>query len=188
VSDHEVHVKRLTSIASAILLLTALCASAAEPDGISSMAWILGDWTGKGMGEPGQSSSERHAQKVLEDRFVRVEGRSEYPRQERNPKGEVHVQTDMWGYDRARRVLTLRQFDSLGFASTYVMDKGASTASRWVLNAEQLENVPKGWRARYIYVLVSSEEYEETLELEMDGKGFKPYVTNRFRKRTTVQP
>jgi hypothetical protein len=181
-SANEAHVKRLTSIASAILLLTALCASAAEPDGISAMAWILGDWIGKGTGEPGQSSSERHARKVLGDRFVRVEGRSEYARQESNPNGEVHVQTDMWGYDRARKILTLRQFDSLGFASTYVLDTDASTSSRWVLNAEQLENVPKGWRARYIYVLTSGEEYEETLELDMDGKGFQPYVTNRFRK------
>jgi hypothetical protein len=181
---NEVSVKRATGIASAIMLLTAICGSAAEPDGLSRIAWLLGDWSGKGEGEPGHSTSERQAQRVLAGRFVRVEGRSEYPKQERNPEGETHVQTDMWGYDRARKLLTLRQFDSLGFASTYALDKDASTATRWILNAEQLENVPKGWRARYIYVLISSEEYEETLELDMDGKGFSPYVSNRFRKHS----
>jgi hypothetical protein len=119
---------------------------------------------------------------VLDDQFVRVEGSSVYPKQERNPKGEIHVQTDMWGFDRARKLFTLRQFDTLGFASTYVLDKDASSNTRWVLVAEQLENVPKGWRARYIYTLSSATEYEETLELDSDGKGFKPYVTNRFKK------
>jgi hypothetical protein len=40
--------------------------------------------------------------------------------------------------------------------------------------------VPKGWRARYIITRKSDDEYHEVLELDPDGKGFKPYVTNRF--------
>lgn len=170
------------------LVLAAVPAGGAEPSGLAQIDWILGDWSGAGQGEPGQSSSERHAERVLDGRFVRVDGRSVYAKQERNPRGETHVQTEMWGYDRARKLLVLRQFDSLGFASTYVFDKDASTASRWVLNAEQLENVPKGWNARYIYTLKSASEYEETLELDTDGKGFKPYVTNRFEKQASARP
>jgi len=166
----------------ATVLFISSSVQAAEPAGLSRLSWLIGDWAGEGKGEPGSSNSERHATLVLEGRFLRVEGRSLYARQPANPKGELHVQTDMWGYDRERKALTLRQFDSLGFASMYVLDNTASSSTRWVLNAEQLENVPKGWRARYVYSLISATVYEETLELDTDGKGFKPYVSNRFMK------
>jgi len=166
----------------ATVLFISSSVQAADPAGLSRLGWLIGDWAGEGNGEPGHSNSERHAALVLEGRFLRVEGRSIYAKQPANPKGETHVQTDMWGYDRERKALTLRQFDSLGFASMYVLDNAASSSTRWVLNAEQLENVPKGWRARYVYSLISATVYEETLELDTDGKGFKPYVSNRFMK------
>jgi hypothetical protein len=37
-------------------------------------------------------------------------------------------------------------------------------------------------RARYVFTRKSGDEYHEMLELDPDGKGFKPYVTNRFLK------
>ena len=74
----------------------------------------------------------------------------------------------------------LRTFDTLGFTCTYVLDRAVSSADRWVLNAESVENVPKGMKARYIYTRPSENEYHEVLELDTDGKGFKSYVTNRF--------
>jgi hypothetical protein len=46
----------------------------------------------------------------------------------------------------------------------------------------RLENVPKGWKARYVVTRNSDDEYHEMLELDPNGKGFKPYVTNRFLK------
>ena len=74
----------------------------------------------------------------------------------------------------------LRQFDNLGFVSTYVLDKTASTNERLVLVAEHLENVPSGWRARYTYTFLPPNEYHEVLELAMKGKDFEPYVANNF--------
>lgn len=162
------------------MCLLSSTATAQTADGLAEMRWLIGDWTGKGEGEPGISTSKRHAEAILGNRYLRVNGRSEYPKQERNPKGEVHAEMDMWSYDRARKAIVLRQFDTLGFVSTYVLDRAASTPDRWVLNAEHLENVPQGWRARYTFTRKSATEYEEMLELDGDGKGFRPYVTNRF--------
>lgn len=156
--------------------------SAQTPDGLAEMRWLIGDWKGKGEGDPGISTSERHTEAILDNHYLRVNGRSVYPKQERNPKGEIHAEIDIWSYDRTRKMIVLRQFDTLGFVTTYILDKTASTANRWVLNAEHLENVPQGWRARYTYTRLSPTEYEEVLELDSDGKGFKPYVTNRFHK------
>jgi hypothetical protein len=157
-------------------------ASAQTQEGLAEMRWLVGDWKGKGEGDPGTSTSERHTEAILDNHYLRVNGRSVYPKQERNPKGEIHAEIDMWSYDRTRKTIVLRQFDTLGFVSTYVLDRAASAPDRWVLNAEHLENVPKGWRARYTYTRKSPAEYEEMLELDPDGKGFKPYVTNRFLK------
>ena len=156
---------------------------AAEPSqGLAELRWLIGEWRGVGEGEPGTSASERHADSFLEGRYLRVSGRSVYPRQPKNPKGEIHGQLDIWSYDRARQSIVLRQFDTLGFVSTYVLDKAASSANRWVLVAESLENVPKGMKARYTYTRASADEYQEVLELDADGTGFKPYVSNRFLK------
>jgi hypothetical protein len=167
-----------------LLVSSALaCAATAQAqDGLAEIRWLIGDWQGRGQGDPGTSTSERHIEAILDGKYLRVNGRSVYPQQERNPKGEIHAEMDLWSYDRARKTLVLRQFDTLGFVVTYIVDRTASSTDRWVLNAEHLENVPQGWRARYIYVRKSPTEYEETLELDADGKGFKPYVTNQFVK------
>jgi len=99
-----------------------------------------------------------------------------------NPKGEVNSQLSNWSFDRARRVIAMRDFETLGFVGTYALDKAASAPDRWALVVESLENVPKSWKARYVVTPESDDEYQETLELDPDGKGFKSYVTNRLMK------
>lgn len=108
-----------------------------------------------------------------------IEGRSVYPKQEANKDGEVHTSLDIWSYDKTRKVLVLRQFDSLGFVSTYVQDVAASSATRIVMVSEHLENVPAGWRARYTYEFVGPDEYRERFELDF-GKGYELYVAGKY--------
>ena len=171
-------------ISSVIALLYAAASVAAEPakDGLAELRWMKGDWRGVGEGDPGTSGSERHTDSYLNNKYIRASGSSVYPKQEKNPKGEVHAQLNLWSFDRGRSAIVMREFDTLGFVGTYVLDKAASAPDRWVLVAESLENVPKGWKARYVVTRKSDDEYHEMLELDPDGKGFKPYVTNRFLK------
>jgi len=158
---------------------TGLAAQEQQADPLDRIAWIVGTWRGLGEGQPGNSASERYASRNHDNRFIRVEGRSVYPRQERNPEGEIHTSTDVWSYDRARQRLIMRQFDSLGFVTTYVEDPSESTGNRLVLVAELLENVPTGWRARYTYEYLATDEYRELFELD-SGRGFERYVAGRF--------
>ncbi len=60
-------------------------------------------------------------------RYLHVDGQSVYPKQEKNPKGEIHTSMDIWSVDRRRGALVLRTFDNLGFVTTYVEDAGAGT-------------------------------------------------------------
>ncbi|HEU5137675.1 MAG TPA: hypothetical protein VFU13_21210 [Steroidobacteraceae bacterium] len=174
--------RRLVATAFLIALSTLLHAAEPKADGLAELRWLVGEWRGVGEGDPGTSGSERHIDSFLDGKYIRASGRSVYPRQEKNPKGEIHEELDVWSFDRARSAIVFRQFDTLGFVGTYVHDKASSSADRWVLTAELLENVPKDWKARYIITRKSNDEYHEQLELDPDGKGFKPYVTNRFLK------
>jgi len=175
--------KLLHIVPTIIVLVFAASPSLArekKSDGLAPVAWLAGDWTGVSEGDPGIAASERHAKRVHNDRFVMVEGRSVYPKQEKNKSGEVHTQIDIWSFDRLRNLIVLREFDSLGFVSTYVQDRAASTEGRIVLVSEHLENVPAGLKARYTYTFRAPNEYHEFFELDGDGQGLKPYVSGKF--------
>lgn len=154
-------------------------AAPAPADRLAGITWLIGDWGGFGEGRPGLSGSDRHAERIQNGRFIRVEGRSVYPRQQGNPSGEIHSSLDLWSFDRRRNLLVLRQFDSLGFVATYVQDRAASTGGRLVLVSEHLENVPAGWRARYTYEHPARDEFRELFELD-SGQGYERYVSSRF--------
>src|SRR5688572_19376217 len=115
-------------IVASLVATIAMAASAAQPqtDGLAELRWLVGEWRGVGQGDPGRSGSERHIDSILEGKYLRAHGRSVYPKQEKNPKGEIHEELDLWSYDRARSAIILRQFDTLGFVGTYVLDKAAS--------------------------------------------------------------
>jgi hypothetical protein len=181
------HVKRVAFALCGLLLMSSSI-PAEPPSRLAPLQWLIGDWAGVGQGEPGTSATERHVDAFIEGRYLRVSGRSVYPKQESNPNGEIHVQMDIWSHDRSRDVLVVRQFDSLGFVSTYVLDKEASSNERLVLVAEHLENIPSGWRARYTYTFKPPNEYHEMLELDANGKGFEPYVSNQFLRVEPGRP
>src|SRR5690349_2130355 len=97
------------------LMLLASSVLTAEPrtDGLAPLRWLVGEWRGVGQGDPGISGSERHVDSYLDGKYIRSQGRSVYPKQEKNPNGEVHAELDIWSYDEARATLVFRQFDTL---------------------------------------------------------------------------
>jgi hypothetical protein len=171
-----------------LVILLALAPGAAsgardgEADRLAALSWLVGDWEGVGEGRGGIAASTRHAARVQNGHFIRVEARSIYPKQDKNKSGEVHTSIDLWSYDRQRKLLVMRQFDSLGFVSTYVQDPAASTAGRLVLVSDHIENAHAGWRTRYTYTHRAPNEYQELFELDT-GKGLEPYVTTRFLRK-----
>lgn len=176
-------ISRRTLAAAAALTMAALVTPqvlAQQPDVLDPVARLTGEWVGTSEGAPGQAAAQRHIVRDIAGRFLRVEARSVYPRQAKNPRGEIHTSLGIWSFDKKRKLLVLRHFDSLGFASTYVQDAGASSADKLVLVAEHLENVPDGWSARYTYTFVAADEFHELFELDAGGKGLQPYVSGRY--------
>jgi hypothetical protein len=149
-------------------------------DGLAILSPLAGRWTGTTEGEPGTGTVERDYERVLGDRFIRVQNRSTYPPQPKNVKGEVHQDVGFFSFDRARKAIVFRQFHREGFVNQYVVD-ASSTPTRIVMTTEAIENIPPGWRARETYA-IEADRLEETFELAAPGKEFEVYSKNRLTR------
>lgn len=151
------------------------------PDPFARVAFLLGRWEGTSEGQPGKGIVRREYVRALNDRFIRVSNRSEYPVQEKNPKGEIHEDQGYISFDRARKRLVLRQFHVEGFVNQYVEELGP-LPSPIVFTSEAIENIPPGWQARETYVVHGPDEFEEVFELAETGKPFEVYSRSRMKR------
>jgi hypothetical protein len=144
---------------------------------------LLGSWEGNAQGEPGSGKSAREYRLTLCDRFFQVNGKSTYPPQEKNPKGEVHEDVGFISYDKTAQKLVLRQFHIEGFVNHYVLDSISEDGRTIVFLTAAIENIPAGWRGRETYQIVSDNEFVETFALAEPGKEFATYSETRFRRK-----
>jgi hypothetical protein len=150
-------------------------------DALQPLAFLIGKWQGTSEGQPGSGRVERESTRILGARFIRLQNRSVYPPQEKNPKGEEHEDVGFFSFDTARRLLVLRQFHVEGFVNQYVADP-APPPGRLVFTTEAIENIPAGFRARETYVSLGPDEFEEIFELAPPGKAFELYSRARLKR------
>jgi hypothetical protein len=153
----------------------------AAPDPFEPIAFLIGRWEGTSEGQPGKGTVRREYSRALNGRFVRVRNRSEYPAQEKNPKGEVHEDEGFFSFDRSRKRLVLRQFHVEGFVNQYVQEADSSVP-KLVFTSDAIENIPAGWRARETYVVHGPDEFEEIFELAEPGQPFAVYSRTRLKR------
>jgi len=151
-------------------------------DPFEPIAFMIGRWESSSEGQPGKATVRREYSRVLNSRFVRVRNRSEYPVQDKNPKGEIHEDEGFFSFDRARKRLVLRQFHVEGFVNQYVHDLESSSPQKIVFTSESIENIPSGFRARETYVGHGPDEFEEIFELAEPGKPFELYSRARLKR------
>lgn len=172
---------RWASRALAAVVISLIAASvvpaqspSARSDPFELVAFLIGRWEGTSEGQSGKGTLRREYERVLNGRFIHVRNRSDYPVQEKNPKGEIHEDEGFISFDRARKRLVLRQFHVEGFVNQYVQDD-TGTTGRVVFTTESIENIPAGWRARETYVVREPDAFEEVFELAEAGKAFEVY-------------
>ena len=150
-------------------------------DPFEPMAVMIGQWEGSSEGQPGKATVRLEYTRAMNGRFVRVRNRSEYPVQDKNPKGEIHEDEGFFSFDRTRRRLVLRQFHVEGFVNQYVQGP-ESSPRKLVFTTESIENIPAGWRARETCVFHGPDEFEEIFELAEAGKAFELYSRARLKR------
>lgn len=144
---------------------------------------LLGSWEGDAQGQPGTGKAERTYAWTLKDRFVRVENKSTYAPQEKNPKGEVHEDVGFLSFDKAAGKLVLRQFHVEGFVNHYVLDSLSDDGRTLVFTTVAIENIPAGWRGRETWRIAGPDEFVETFALAEPGQEFETYSETRFRRK-----
>lgn len=171
---------------SSVLLLLAAAAApvfaqqpAVSGDPFAPLRFFVGTWRGKQAGEPGHGTSQRTYEFVLKNRFLQVKNTSTYPPQPKNPRGEVHHDMGMIGYDKARKKFVFRQFHVEGFVNTYVEEESGDP-QKLVFASEAIENIAPGWRARENYTIVNENEFIERFELAEPGKEFSHSIRKRI--------
>jgi hypothetical protein len=169
----------LASMAFTALGMGSQQSTATDP--LQPLAFLIGRWEGTSEGQPGKAKVQREYTHALSSRFIHGRNRSEYPPQEKNPKGEIHE--GWFSFDRARKRIVLRQFHVEGFVNQYVQDSDSDSAvQRLVFTTESIENIPPGWRARETYIVHGPDEFEEAFELAEPGKEFEPYSRARLKR------
>ena len=169
------------AITLALLVSTTVLAQAQSQDNLAAVAPLLGKWSGTAEGQPGRGTVEREYARALGNRFIRVRNRSTYPPQDKNPKGETHEDEGFFSFDRARKLIVLRQFHTEGFVNSYVQDADAA-AGTISFTTEAIENIPAGFRARETYTFHGADAFEEVFELAEPGKAFEVYSRSRFTR------
>ena len=180
---------RTTSVGFVVLTLlgfsgrTSLAQEAKQPDVWAPLKHFLGAWEGTSNGQPGKGKVELSFQFVMNGRFLQVRNRSTYPRQEKNPKGEVHEDWGLISYDRARKTFVYRQFNVEGFVNQYVMEPVSADGKKITFVSESIENIPPGWRARETYRIVSENEFAAVFDLAAPGKDFEVYSQSQLKRK-----
>ncbi len=154
----------------------------AETDPWASVRVLIGNWRGTATGQAGEGFVVRSYEFILNQRFIHEKNTSTYPPQEKNRKGEVHEHLSFISYDKARKLLVLRQFHPESFVNQFAFNKAESTATKLVFDSEVFENFSNKWRARETYDLLGPDEFTETFELAPPDKPYQTYSKTHFRR------
>lgn len=157
--------------------VTAPQTTASDP--LLPLSFLIGRWEGTSSGQPGSAKVQREYARVLNSHFIRVQNKSVYPPQAKNPKGETHEDHGVFSFDKTRKSAVLRQFHVEGFVNQYVSDLSPQDG-KVVFTSEAIENIPPGYRARESYTMLGPDEFEEHFELAEPGKAFETYSRARF--------
>lgn len=144
---------------------------------------MLGNWSGKGGGEPGQGVYERSYNVILNKKFIEVRNKSTYPASDKKPNGEVHEDIGYISYDKARKTFVLRQFHVEGYVNQYRLESISSDGKTMVFISEAIENIPPGFKAKETYNFTGEGKFTETFELAEPGKEFEVYTKTDFAKK-----
>ncbi len=146
------------------------------------LEFFIGDWIGKGGGEPGTGEYERTYEFILNHQFLSVRNKSTYPPQDKNPKGETHADWGIISLDKARDLFVYRQFHSEGFVNQYVLQQSSPDFKEFSFVSESIENISTGWRAKESYRVLAPDEFIESFFLAQPGKDFELYTECHLKK------
>ena len=177
---------QIREIASVFLIsFGAVCgghAAETPTDRFAPLERFIGDWAGTATGEGGAGTVTRSYRPVINGRFIHETNTSRYPPSDKNKLGEVHEHWGVFSYDKARKLIVLRQFHVEGFVNTYRQAGETAPTDALVFESESFENFSNDWQARESYQFISADEFIETFELAPPGMPYQLYSRNQLKR------
>ena len=96
----------------------------------------------------------------------------------------MHEDLGYFSYDKSLKKFKLRQYHIEGFVNEYVLDSISPDKKTIVFQTYEIENIPKGFKAKETYRILSENEIEETFELAEPGKPFEVYSKVLLKKKS----
>jgi len=172
-------------VALTLFAAVAVCAQdkpASGEDPWKHLRIFAGKWTGAASGEPGKGTSTRQFQFEMGGRYFAGRNRTVYDPPSPGAKPEEHEDYSIFSYDRSQKTIVLRQFHWEGFVNEYTLTSVRENGKELEFVTARIENMPRGWRAKEVYKLVSPDEIVETFSLSAPGKFFAVYSETRLRR------
>jgi len=141
--------------------------------------FFIGKWTGVGKG--GESHLNRQYDYLLGKKYIRHTNKAVFKPKEGQEKGEVHEDFGFFSYDKLRKMIIFRQFHNEGFVNQYIFSI-SEDGKTYTMENESIENLPAGWKARYVIKILNKDEFSESFEVAGPKKDFKCFFINNFKR------
>ena len=152
-----------------------------KPDVWEPFRFFIGKWVGTGAGKSGESTLTREYHFKFNKTFIYYTNIALFKANEKNKKGEIHEDFGVFSFDNIRKKHIFRQFHGEGFVNQFVVEISPDEKT-YTFASENIENLPPGWKVRYLIKIESSDKFSERFELAGPGKDFNCLITNQFTR------
>lgn len=157
--------------------------SFAQTNPYERLNFIIGDWSGTGSGFGNNKSKiESSFQPVMDSNYIEVKNESWFEPTEKNPKGEHHLDKGFISYDKSRKLIILREFNSEGYFNQYVLNDSISNENTLVFETEFIENFVPNGKAKLTIKKISENEIETVFDVSF-GKDYSCFGDNKLIKK-----
>ncbi|HJN16630.1 MAG TPA: hypothetical protein QGH10_14090 [Armatimonadota bacterium] len=168
----------------ALMLVPAVCPAQESGDDVwRPLRFLEGVWSGTGEGLSGRSTVTQRYSFILGGKFLQARTRAAFPKQERNPDGELHEDMGVFSYDRARKKHVLRAFYVEGFVNQFVLEEITEDGRGLTFVAEAIENAPEGTSAKLVYKLSADGVLTEQFFVAFPGQELSCFSSNTMTKK-----
>jgi len=145
---------------------------------------LIGKWEGAGSGfSSSKSVIQSEFSWVMNNEFIEVKNRSEFEPTPQKPEGEIHEDSGIISYDKARKLYVIRQFHVEGFVNQYILNNTLSNENKLIFESKSIDNFVPGGTARFTIIIKNPSEIETIFDVGFPGKEMSCFGNNQLKRK-----
>lgn len=145
--------------------------------------YFTGNWSSVQEACVGIGKADRNYQMVVDGNYLHINNTAYFQPDSTHKTGNDHHDWGIFSYDKIRKRIVLREFNSEGFVIHYLLDGISNDARTYTFLSESIENLPEGWRAKTTITIINNNGFNELFEIAKPDGEFKTYVKSRWIKK-----